>query len=314
MKIALERISRNPILTANEANPWERASCFNAGVIKADGIVHLFYRATDVSCNGRENKRYMNYIGHAESSDGIRFRRDPDYILGPEEGTQWQRGCEDPRVMQVDGTYYMLYTGYGARFPGDYRICMSSSQDLVTWADRRVVLGEPNKDAALFPRKINGEYVLLHRRSPNICVGYSRDLKTYYNHKILAEPLPGSEWEDRKIGIAGPPIETEKGFLLIYHGVSMAKNDYGIKGKYAQYALGFMLLDKDDPSTVRYRQDEPVLKPELDWEINGHVPNVVFSCGQAIMGDDLYVYYAGADQSIGVAKASMKSIMELFAI
>jgi beta-1,2-mannobiose phosphorylase / 1,2-beta-oligomannan phosphorylase len=314
MKIALERITEQPILTANERNSWERASCFNAGAIKADGVVHLFYRATDVSCNGRENKQYMNYIGHAVSTDGIHFARDPNYVLGPEEGTQWQRGCEDPRVMQVDGVYYMLYTGYGARFPGDYRICMSSSRNLVHWTNHGVVLNEPNKDAALFPEKINGEHVLLHRRSPNICIGYSGDLKTYYNHRVLAKPIPGNIWEDYKIGIAGPPIKTGRGFVLLYHGVSAAKKDFSPRGEYAQYALGIMLLDIKDPAKVRYRQAEPILTPELDWELNGHVPNVVFSCGQVIMGDDLYVYYAGADQSIGVAKTSMKSIMGLFDI
>ena len=310
--ITLERLSQTPILTANTENDWERASCFNAGAIMADGVVHLFYRATDVSCNGRENKRYMNYIGHATSMDGMHFNRDTNYVLGPEKGTQWQRGCEDPRVMKLGDTYYMLYTGYGARFPGDYRICMSSSKDLKTWQPHGVVLDEANKDAALFPRKINGEYVLLHRRSPNICIGYSNDLKTYHRHTVLARPLEENAWEDNKIGIAGPPVETEKGFVLIYHGVSKAKKDYGAKGEYAQYALGIMLLDKADPSIVRYRQAEPVLTPQLSWEQNGHVPNVVFSCGQVIMDDDLYVYYAGADQSIGVAKASMKDIMELF--
>ncbi len=314
MKIALERITAQPILTTNKSNSWERASCFNAGAIKADGVVHLFYRATDVSCNGRENKKYMNHIGHAVSTDGIHFARDPDYVLGPQEGTQWQRGCEDPRVIKADGIYYMLYTGYGGRYPGDYRICMSSSQDLIHWTNHRVVLDEPNKDATLFPRKINGEYVLLHRRSPNICIGYSKDLKTFYNHSVLAEPIPGSTWENHKIGIAGPPIETEKGFILIYHGVSVAKKDFGGRGEYAQYSLGLMLLDKDDPAKVLYRQDDPILTPELDWELDGQVPNVVFSCGQVIMGDDLYVYYAGADQSMGVAKMSMKSIMELFII
>jgi len=314
MRIALERLSQDPILEANPNNNWESASCFNAGAIKAGDLVHLFYRATDVSCNGRDNNKYMNYIGHAVSMDGIHFTRDTDYVFGPQQETQWQRGCEDPRVMKVEGRYYMLFTGYGGRFPGDYRICMSSSKDLKAWTRPTVVLDEPNKDAALFPGKIDGEYVLLHRRSPDICIGYSRDLRTFDRHAVLAQPRPDSAWEDAKIGIAGPPVKTEKGFLLIYHGVSKAKKHFDAQGAYAQYALGIMLLDKDDPSKVLYRQKKPVLAPEMHWELNGHVPNVVFSCGQVIMGDELYVYYAGADQSIGVAKTSMKSIMELFGI
>lgn len=312
MSITLTRLTKKPILEANENNDWERASCFNAAAIKADGLVHMFYRATDVSCNGRENSNYMNYIGHAVSKDGINFERDDEYVLGPQQNTQCQRGCEDPRVCKLDDKYYMLYTGFGARFPGDFRICMSSSDDLKSWQQHGMVLDEPNKDAAFFPKKINGEYILLHRRSPNICIGYSKDLKEYYNHTIVATPIEENDWEDCKIGIAGPPIETEKGYILIYHGVSNAKKDFGEKGEYAQYSLGIMLLDKDDPSKVVYRQKEPILVPELDWELNGHVPNVVFSCGQVIMGEQLYVYYAGADQRMGVAKVAIKEIMDLF--
>lgn len=312
MSIKLTRVLQVPILEANEENDWEKASCFNAGAIKKDGIVHLFYRATNISCNGNENSEYMNYIGHAVSTDGISFNRDNNYVLGPEKGTQWQRGCEDPRVMKLEDKFYMLYTGYGARFPGDYRICMAASDDLITWEKHGSIMDESNKDAAFFPKKINGEYILLHRRSPNICIGYSKDLKEFYNHKILAKRNVNNYWEDSKIGIAGPPIETEKGYILIYHGVSNEKSNFGQKGAYAQYSLGIMLLDKDDPSKVIYRQKEPILVPELKWEINGHVPNVVFSCGQVIMGEYLYVYYAGADQRMGLAKVEMSKIMELF--
>jgi len=311
VSIKLTRVTEKPILEANENNDWEKASCFNAGAIKVDNIVHMFYRATDTSCNGKESSSYMNYIGHATSTDGINFSRDDDYVLGPEQGTQWQRGCEDPRVIKVEDKYYMLYTGYGARFPGDYRICMSSSDDLINWEQHGMLMDESNKDAALFPNKINGEYVLLHRRPPNIWVGFSKDLKEFYKHTVLAERDENNDWEDCKIGIAGPPIETEKGYILIYHGVSQEKKDFGEKGEYAQYALGIMLLDKDDPTKVVYRQKEPILVPELKWELNGHVPNVVFSCGQVVMGEYLYVYYAGADQRMGVAKVKMSSIMKL---
>jgi len=312
MSIKLTRITNEPILSANVENSWESASCFNAGAIKDKGMIHMFYRATDKSCNGKENDDYMNYIGHATSYDGITFQRDKDYVLGPEPDSQWQRGCEDPRVMKLEDKFYMLYTGYSARYPGDYRICMASSEDLLKWKKEGIVLDESNKDAAFFPRKINGEYILLHRRSPNIWISYSKDLKTYYNHTLLAKRDVDNYWENCKIGIAGPPIEVEKGFILLYHGVSEEKKDFGEKGKYAQYSLGIMLLDKDDPSKIVYRQKEAILEPLLKWEINGHVPNVVFSCGQVVIGEDLYVYYAGADEKMGVAKVKSSHINKLF--
>lgn len=314
MSIKLIRISNEPILSANKDNDWEKASCFNAGAIKEAGVIHMFYRATDKNCNGNISDDYMNYIGHATSIDGIRFHRDKDYILGPQPNSQWQRGCEDPRVMKLENKFYMLYTGFSGRFPGDYRICMATSDDLFNWKQEGVVLKETNKDAAFFSRKINGEYILLHRRSPNIWLCYSKDLKTFYNHTLFAERDLNNEWESSKIGIAGPPIETEKGFILIYHGVSEKKKDFGEKGEYSQYSLGIMLLDKKDPTKIVYRQKEAILEPELDWELDGNVPNVVFSCGQVIQNDELYVYYAGADQQMGVAKVKLGDINKLFSI
>lgn len=309
--IKLQRVKEIPILKPNKKNEWECASCFNSAAIREDDTVHLFYRATNLNCNGGENNEYLNYIGHATSSDGINFKREDEYVLGPEKNTQWERGCEDPRITKIDGRFYIVYTGFADRFPGDFRICMSQSSDLKNWENPRVLLDETNKDAALFPCKLRDEYVLLHRRAPDIWISSSKDLKQFDNHKILATPT-NNYWENYKIGIAGPPIETPKGFILIYHGVSKDKKSFGKRGEYGQYSLGIMLLDKDNPEKIIYRQEEPILEPELDWELNGNVPNVVFSCGQVVMGEDLFVYYAGADESIGAAKVKMKEIMELF--
>ena len=97
------------------------------------------------------------------------------------------------------------------------------------------------------------------------------------------EPIPDSTWESAKIGAAGPPIRTEEGWFLIYHGVD----------ENHRYCLGAALLDLQDPRKIVARQAEPILEPELDWELNGHIPNVVFSCGQAIMDDKILVYYGG---------------------
>ncbi|GAG38290.1 unnamed protein product, partial [marine sediment metagenome] len=156
----------------------------------------------------------------------------------------------------------------------------------------------PNKDASLFPEKVKGKYVMFHRREPDIWIAYSSDLKTWYNHKIIMRPLPDSVWEYNKIGIAGPPIKTEQGWFLIYHGTSKEKG----------YCLGAALLDLDNPSQVLARQIEPILEPQLDWEVNGYIPRVVFSCGQAEMGDRILVYYGGADTVIGVAELDKKDI------
>lgn len=313
MSLKLKRLFKEPIMTGNKNNFWEAASCYNAAAVKKNDLVHLFYRATDKSTNGREGNKYLNYIGHAVSRDGIYFKRDDMYVLGPVKNSGEQRGCEDPRITKIGDVYYMLYTGYGGRYPGDYKIHIATSNDLIDWSRRGAVLDESNKDAALFPDIFDDEYILLHRRPPNIWISYSKDLINWDRHKVLAEVDKNSTWENCKIGIAGPPFKTKKGYVLIYHGVSEKEIIFGDRGGYKQYGLGIMLLDLKDPTKILYRQKEPILIPELAWEKeDGYVPNVVFSCGQVVMGNDLYVYYAGADKALGIAVCSMDEIMELF--
>lgn len=292
----LTRVSNDPILKAKPQHNWEAAAVFNAAAILDRGLVHLVYRATDITSNGSQG-RYINSLGYAVSADGVHFNRLEDPIL-INDVPQEARGPEDPRVVKIDDVFYMLYTGYGGRFDGDYRICLASSCNLINWERHGVMLDEPNKDASLFPRKVNGKYLMFHRRHPDIWICESEDLIHWENHRVVMSPVEANAWEGLKIGISGPPIETEDGWLLVYHGVSHNK----------VYSQGLALLDKDDPCKVLARQAEPVLVPELDWEVNGYVPNVVFSCGQVVLDDVLYVYYAGADTAIGAATIPMKEI------
>ncbi|AZR73256.1 glycosidase [Anoxybacter fermentans] len=292
--IKLTRLTNEPILRPVKEHIWEKEAVFNAAVLYENGLFHLFYRASDQpfyldSEKPLQEKKFTSSIGYAVSKDGIHFNRltEPVYTG---EGEQEDWGVEDPRITRLGDTYYMLYTGFGGRDWNDFRICMATSKNLIDWKRKGVVLDEPNKDAALFPEKIGGKYVLLHRRLPDIWVGFSENLKEWENHQIIMSPIPES-WESKKIGIAGPPIKIDEGWLLIYHGV----DDNNV------YRLGLAILDLNDPTKVLYRQAEPILEPELDWEINGLVPNVVFSCGAVDLGDKIYVYYGGADTVIGVA-------------
>jgi predicted GH43/DUF377 family glycosyl hydrolase len=294
--IKLKRYSDQPILTPNPAHNWEKAAVFNCAAIHHNGLVHLVYRATDITSNGQEG-RYINSLGYAVSTDGLHFNRLENPIL-VNDVPQEARGPEDPRIVKISDTFYMTYTGYGGRFDGDYRICLATSRNLIVWKRHGVMLDEPNKDAALFPEKIGGRYVMFHRRPPDIWLAFSDDLKTWDDHTVVMKALPDSPWENKKIGISGPPIKTSEGWFLIYHGVSQE----------SVYSQGAALLDLNDPTQVLARQTEPILIPELDWEINGYVPNVVFSCGQAIIDKEIYVYYGGADTAIGVATMKMSDI------
>jgi predicted GH43/DUF377 family glycosyl hydrolase len=294
--IKLKRLTNLPILMPKSHHPWEAAAVFNCGAIYDNGLVHMIYRATDIASNGKEGE-YINNLGYAVSNDGVHFNRLEEPIL-INDVPQELRGPEDPRLVKIEERVYMAYTGYGGRFDEDYRICLASSANLIDWERHGVMLDEPNKDASLFPEKISGRYVMFHRRPPDIWLSYSDDLQNWEDHRVVMQVIPGSNWENLKIGIGGPPIKTAEGWLLIYHGV----------GAGSRYCLGAALLELDDPSRVIARQPEPILEPELDWEINGYVPNVVFSCGQVTIGDDLIVYYGAADTVIGAAGIPLSSL------
>lgn len=298
----LKRLQDKPVLLPDPGHDWERAAVFNAAAVYENNHFHLFYRASDnpffLNCEKPDPARkFTSVIGHAVSKDGIHFVRFEKPVLKPSgENDSW--GVEDPRITKIDDTYYMVYTAFGGRDWDDVRVSMVSSPDLEHWSESVILLpGEPNKDAALLPEKINNKYVLFHRRIPSIWTAVSDDLVHWTEHRILMTPRKG-KWDSRKIGIAGPPLRIKDGWLLIYHGVD--ENNI--------YRLGAALLDPYDINRVLARQDEPILEPELDWEVNGLVPNVVFSCGNLIVNDYLYVYYGAADTYMGIAGIPVSQI------
>ncbi len=296
--IKLKRLCEQPILLPRAEHEWEKSAVFNCAAIYRNNQVHLIYRATDLPCHESYGK-YVSTFGYAVSNDGIKFEQDNNPVFVG-EGPQETRGVEDPRIVEIDGIYYMVYVGFGGRFDGDFRISLATSVNLKDWVRHGVMLDEPNKDASLFPQKIKGRYVLLHRRFPDIWLAFSEDLKNWTEHSVIMRPIPDT-WEENRIGIAGPPIPTPNGWVLIYHAADN-KN---------VYRLGVALLDYEDPRKVLARQKEPIFEPELDWEIKGWVPNVVFSNGHIVKDDMLYLYYGGADTRIGVAGIELSKLLAL---
>jgi len=149
--IKLKRLSERPILLPKKENDWEAAAVFNCAAIYDNNLVHMIYRATDIAPSGKEGP-YINRLGYAVSKDGIHFNRLEQPILS-NDTEQEARGPEDPRVVKIADTFYMMYTGYGGRFPEDFRICLATSKNLIHWERQGIVLDEPNKDASLFPEK-----------------------------------------------------------------------------------------------------------------------------------------------------------------
>jgi beta-1,2-mannobiose phosphorylase / 1,2-beta-oligomannan phosphorylase len=285
----LVRHPQSPLLYPNPLNEWEAMNVFNCAVIQHNGLFHMHYRAQGVD--------FVSRIGYAVSADGLHWNRMQQPVLSPHNGREDYRGVEDPRVTPLDGVFYMCYTAYGVNsfFP-----MIARSENLITWEDIGPLEKAENKDHVLFPEKIGGRYAIFHRRSPNIWIAYSDDLKTWTDHQILMTPRAENDWDSVSIGANGLPIRTEHGWLMIYHG-------YGEEHIYRHSAA---LLDLEDPTKVINRPRSFIMEPFETWELKGDVPNVVFSCANLVVGDELYFCYAGADRLIGLATARFADVVE----
>ncbi len=210
-------------------------------------------------------------------------------------------GIEDCRVEEIEGTYYLTYTAAGRW--GIAAGCMTT-RDWRTFSDRQVMLPPPNKDCALFPRRIGDYYYLMHRPSSgefggnNIWMARSRDLRNWGDHRGVAATRPGC-WDEQRIGAGCAPLETAEGWLEIYHGADNA----------GRYCLGAILFDLDDPYKVLARSAEPIMEPEAEYELKGFYGNCIFTNGQVVDGDRLRIYYGASDRVIAGADLSIAEIL-----
>lgn len=326
--LKLQRCSQNPILGPIKENVWESKMVFNPAAVLKNNKVYLVYRARGEDKN---NGVLISRLGLAVlKEDGVTIEKrykNPIY-----EPKKWYEpaGCEDPRITEIkaDKRYYLLYTAYSQKKLSSsemINIVMASTTDFLNWKrpDRLLLPeelhgGRPEKNGVLFPKKINGCYVLYYRIHPYIYVAYSKNLENpqWFGHKRVVGPRKNS-WDCYKIGAGPPPIEFKKAWLLIYHGVDRKKplrrvtigNKTGTS--VGIYRAGIMLIDKKNPEKILYRQEEPILEPEEVYEKQGAVPNVVFPCGAVIIKDTLFVYYGGADTVIGAAVCKISKIEKL---
>jgi predicted GH43/DUF377 family glycosyl hydrolase len=274
MKIELNRYGLNPILRPKIENKWESKLVFNPAVIYHNGLFHLLYRAVGVDNISR--------IGYAVSSDGFNFFRFDKPVFSP-EGKLEANGCEDPRIVRLNDKFYMTYTAYSQV---GVRVALASTKNFISWERFGVIILKDidNKDAVLFPEKINNKYVMFHRRMDekplSIWIAYSNDLINWKGHEKVMAPMPGN-WDSVTIGAGCPPLKTEKGWLLIYHGVD----------EESTYRLGMALFDLKEPSKLLYRYPEPILEPKEDYELRGEVPEVVFGCGACEINGTYFIYY-----------------------
>lgn len=298
----LERHPSNPILLADPHSDWQTYNVFNPSVIYHNNLFHMHYRAQGLD--------WISRIGYAVSTDGIHWNRLERPVLEPEDVSD-ARGVEDPRVTEIDGKFYVCYTAYSKAVPhgitpthagGGVMPMIAMSENLITWQKLGpIVRGEDNKDHVLFPRRINGRYVALHRRPPQVWLAESEDLIHWPEEwmRPIFGPRPENGWDEKRVGGNGVPIETEHGWLMLYHGY----NNQHV------YRLSACMLDINDPSRMVARPKDFIFEPEELWELRGDVPNVVFSCANPVVNNTVYVFYGGADHVIGLATCALNDLI-----
>ena len=294
-----QRCELNPIVTFKDV-PYPCNSVFNPGVTMFGGETLLLLRV--------ENLEGRSHLAVARSKDGIRdWRVEEDPLLCPTDGHTYEEfGCEDPRLTYLEetGKYVIAYTSYSSHGAG---VSLAQTSDFKEVERMGLVLAPNNKDAAVFPRKINGEYYMLHRPAAgtieHIWLTDSKDLVHWGRPRCLIKERGGPWWDGYKVGANGAPIETEEGWLVLYHGVKQFAAG-------PAYRMGAALLDLDDPSRLIARLPYWLLGPMEPYEVSGDVPNVIFSCGQVVRDGEIWLYYGAADSTVCLATTPLSHVLD----
>jgi beta-1,2-mannobiose phosphorylase / 1,2-beta-oligomannan phosphorylase len=297
-----KRYDANPILT-NRDWPYAVNSVFNAGAALVGDECVLVARV--------EDRTGISHLCVARSEDGVggwRIDRKPSLLPSPETHPEEMWGIEDPRITWLEdlGAWAIAYTAYSETGP---LVSLAITKDFIDFKRLGPVMPPEDKDAALFPVRFGGRYAMLHRPVPafsgvdkHIWISFSPDLRHWGDHRVVIRARRGGWWDANKIGLSTPPLETSEGWLILYHGVKETVGG-------AIYRLGLALLDREDPTRVLRRADQWIFGPEEPYEQSGDVGNVVFPCGWILRGDELRVYYGGADTCVALAVASLSDIL-----
>lgn len=253
--------------------------------------------------------QYLTSISHlriARSADGENFVIDEkpidiDYV--PEE--KW--GMEDPRITEIDGTYYINYTAVSELGAAT---SMISTTDFINYQRHGIIFMPENKDVCIFNEKINGYYYAYNRPvpkafgTPDIWISRSPDLLHWGNHQHVLGVSEEVSWDNGRIGGGAPAIKTDRGWLSIYHACDREN----------VYHLGAYLTPLDKPGEITHKTRLPILSPEMEYEKIGFFGNVVFTCGVIREGEELLVYYGAADDKIALCRFTLQEIFDLMEV
>ena len=292
----------NPILSAADI-PYRANTVFNAAAAAIDGESILLMRVEDL--------RGISHLTVARSDDGrTGWHVDPEPTLMPDPDHHPEEvwGVEDPRITWLPEReeWAVAYTAFSRRGP---LVSLATTHDFRQFHRLGPAMPPEDKDAALFPRRIDGRWALIHRPTPlagpaHIWLAFSPDLRHWGDHTLLLPAREGAWWDAGKIGLGPPPLETPEGWLMLYHGVRSTASG-------SLYRAGLVLLDLEDPRRVLHRTDEWVFGPSESYEQTGDVGGVVFPCGwiHDPTTDELRIYYGAADSAIALATATLSDLV-----
>lgn len=295
------RADENPILKPEDL-PFPAGAVLNPGVTEQDGRVVLLLR---VESTAGESSIYV-----ARSDDGVtdwEIEAEPLLAHGLPDLRYEQWGCEDPRVvfLEEEHCWYITYTAYSA---SGAAVGLARTHDLSEVERIGLIFPPNNKDSALFPSKIGDRWAALHRPEAgggieNIWIAFSPDFVYWGEPHCVIEEGTGPDWDAVKVGAGPPPIRTDRGWLLLYHGVK----HYGGQ---PVYRVGAALLDLEHPHRVVTRCRHSVFKPTALYETSGLIPNVVFPTGTLLREGELWMYYGAADQYVCLARAKLQDLLD----
>lgn len=309
----LRRLYANPVVQPADIAFVRASGAFNPGaaVDRASGKVVLLVRVFE-----RETRR--SCLAMAVSDDGERIDEiwSRPAVSRVEPYEEW--GVEDARItcLESEGRYAITYTGYSSDGP---RVCLITTDDLLAPERYRRhgprIAGE-NKNCVVFPEKLDGEYVIIHRPMPRMeCVRVSALEDVWPANGVpVVGPRPGT-WRSSRVGAGAPPVRTRIGWLMPFHGATTISEGN-------VYSMGWCVLDLTNPETVLYVSETPALTPEAPYEIErDDIPQVdpanftggvrvVFPQGLVEVGDDLLVYYGAADVSVAAARVNKRDLVD----
>jgi beta-1,2-mannobiose phosphorylase / 1,2-beta-oligomannan phosphorylase len=307
--ILLVRVAERPRERRAGFTPLPRWSAGEGLVIDwadDDSIEVLDPRVVRRKADGLVRLTFISHIRVVRCGDGRGVADLTMTRFSPESPLE-EFGVEDPRITAIGDRYYFTYVAVSRHGAAT---ALASTTDFRRFDRHGVIFCPENKDVVLFPERINGDYVALHRPNaatpfcrPEMWVARSPDLIHWGGHACLHGG--GAEWETGRVGAGTPPVRVAEGWLEIYHGNRQPTRP----GEVGAYSTGALLLDPNDPARVIRRTPSSIFEPSAEFERVGFVPDVVFVTGIVELSDSYLVYYGAADSCTAVVEFSKDEVL-----